>query len=398
MLFFKILATIILAASLMTSVFAEWDSTPAVIINPQRLATSTTTTAAVNELIRSRYPDAASPSRDDVDKMAAHAAKDIYTLQSALLASSGGAPPTYAAAVLLSTLQAAESSCPMEDMSANKKPTNAKTKKTKTADAADTNNDTGGDTDCDAEHEQCLASCTSHAWGGVFGFRGQPPAPGTCALVCTVVREGCSRCNRKRALHAAKAGGLVPYIFAHIRISSLELVKNFAQMVVRVAVLLWTFANKQGAIVWVLATLVGWTQTFLFCSLQNYRKARDDCVAETVQRFLRKRIMLRDVRLGAAEHQIRRKRKKRILRGAVAAMHKAAEGRRDDRADERRRGGGGEQEEDINGNEGDRGRGRHNTTAVSIGCNTEGTGLGQIVGGFVTAQVERVWPPSFLPK
>eukprot|EP00752_Nemacystus_decipiens_P007895 g7054.t1 len=152
MIFSKIIAPIILAASTMTPAFAAWGSTPAVIKHPRRFATSAPITTAVSELFRSRYPTS-SPSDNDVDRMAAHVG--AHTLRSALSASSDGALPSYEAAVLLSVLEATESACPVKDMDRNK----SKMKTQKTADAADTkNNNTGGRADCDTEHEQCFAS------------------------------------------------------------------------------------------------------------------------------------------------------------------------------------------------------------------------------------------------
>jgi len=82
-----------------------------------------------------------------------------------------------------------------------KKSTDTKTYKTrrskKTADGAGTTaNNTDRPSNCNVEHEQCMASCSFDNRGGLLALLpSQTPPPGTCALVCTVVREGCKRCG-----------------------------------------------------------------------------------------------------------------------------------------------------------------------------------------------------------
>lgn len=49
-----------------------------------------------------------------------------------------------------------------------------------------------GRTDCAAEHEQCMETCSSGGKVGLFGGN-KNPAAGTCTLVCTVIKEGCAR-------------------------------------------------------------------------------------------------------------------------------------------------------------------------------------------------------------
>lgn len=53
-------------------------------------------------------------------------------------------------------------------------------------------NNTYGRANCAIAFDECNTACTGGPEVGLFG-RFRTPEPGTCALVCTVVREGCTR-------------------------------------------------------------------------------------------------------------------------------------------------------------------------------------------------------------
>lgn len=74
-----------------------------------------------------------------------------------------------------------------------------KTKTTKKRPPTANNYKNDGPTDCDSSFDTCMTACSGPEVG-LFG-RKKTPNAGTCALVCSVQREGCSRCVCMQMCH-----------------------------------------------------------------------------------------------------------------------------------------------------------------------------------------------------
>eukprot|EP00903_Cladosiphon_okamuranus_P021312 g19583.t1 len=220
----KICTNILLVTSIAMPANA-WGS-PTAVKKPKAFALSPTVASAVRVIATSNnLADSAASDPVKMDQMAAHVASDADGLRATLSAALGDAPPSYEAAVLTSISEAWDTSCPIEKNEKKKSNNNHNNKTNKTN---KTNNNktkrmnksdsTSGRVACATAYDDCMESCAVPEVG-LFG-RVRTPEPGTCVLVCTVVREGCTRCCNKRKLHATDMEGAMPGVIAWMQISS----------------------------------------------------------------------------------------------------------------------------------------------------------------------------------
>eukprot|EP00903_Cladosiphon_okamuranus_P020279 g18609.t1 len=200
-MFGKMLKTTITTMLLVASTLAlagAWGS-PVAVRNPADFAKSKAVKSAVATITTTPKMGFSIRSQAVISRFVGHVAKDDTWLAAALSVDShDGAPPTYEAAILMNVLEARDSSCPIQQN--NKK--------------SDT---TYGHANCATAYDECMETC-ARSEVGLFG-RVKTPEPGTCELVCTVVREGCTRCNHKRQLHTADMKGYINGIITRMQIS-----------------------------------------------------------------------------------------------------------------------------------------------------------------------------------